>query len=295
MERKRSQRRHARGRMAALTLVPLTAEQRALDPLPPMQGRRGAPGRVASTLALLIGAALVHVAVIAVGFLIGGAEGERRAPVRQEVKIEVHEKKVEPPPPPVEPPPEPERPMRTPPKVVKEEPPPPKPPEPSKRPPPRVVGLSLESTVEGGGGPSFAVGNTRAGETAERARAPEEVPSVAPPPVIEEAPKGTNKAASRIPTAGVTYEQPRRKTPVKPPYPETLKSQGLEADVTVMVNLDATGKVISVKIIRESPYPEFNEVARTTALSEQFEPATRDGVPIPFSTSFTYRFRLEEE
>ena len=30
-------------------------------------------------------------------------------------------------------------------------------------------------------------------------------------------------------------------------------------------------------------------------MTEEYEPATRDGVPIPSSLSFTYRFRLEDE
>ena len=62
-----------------------------------------------------------------------------------------------------------------------------------------------------------------------------------------------------------------------------------------MLSLDETGKVVKVKILKESQYPEFNEAARRTAMNEEFEPATRDGVPIAFSVSFTYRFRLEDE
>jgi protein TonB len=291
--RKRAERRHGRGRAAALTRVALSPEQRQHEALPPVHAH-GPVRRGAWVVLLLVGSAAVHVGVVAAGFFVTGRQNDRRAPARQEVEIEMKEKKVEPPPPPVAPPPEPERPMRVPPKVAKIDPVPEKPPEPKKAaPPPRVVGLSFESTSEGGSGPAFAVGNTRAGQTAEKAVAPADVPSQAPP-AVEEAPK-TNKVANRIPVAGVKYEQPRRKSPNKPPYPETLKSQGLEADVTVMVNLDAAGKVVSVKIIRESPYPEFNEAARKAALAEEYEPATRDGVAIPFTLSFTYRFRLEEQ
>jgi len=293
-ERRRAERRHARTRMTAMTTVALTSVERGLDPLPSLRGR-GPARRISWALVVLFASVGVHAAVVALGFFIGGRDSGRKPAVRQEVKIEMHEKKVEPPPPPVEPPPEPEKPLRVPPKVVQAEPPPPeKAPEPKKAPPPRVIGLSLESTAgEGGSGPTFAVGNTRAGQTAEKAVAPADIPKEAPP-VVEDAPK-TNRAASRIPVAGVSYQQPRRKSPSKPPYPETLKSQGLEADVTVMVSLDASGKVIAVKIIRESPYPEFNEAARKAAQAEEFEPATRDGLPIPFTLSFTYRFRLEDQ
>ena len=30
-------------------------------------------------------------------------------------------------------------------------------------------------------------------------------------------------------------------------------------------------------------------------MEEEFEPATKDGVPMAYSVSFTYRFRLEDE
>jgi protein TonB len=88
---------------------------------------------------------------------------------------------------------------------------------------------------------------------------------------------------------------PKRKQQKKPAYPETLKSQGIEADVTVMVTLDARGKVTSVKIIKPAPYPEFNAAAEATAREEEFEPALRDGMPIPYTLSYTYRFRLEDQ
>ena len=294
VERKRAERRHARVRAAALVSEPLTPEQAAHDPLPPLRGG-GLSGRSAWVLAMLIGSVAVHVAILAIGFALGGREKGKKENLRQEVKIEVRETKVEPPPPPVEKPPEPERRMKTPPKVVEApEPPPPKTPPPSKA-PPRVVGLSMESTTEGGGGPSFAVGNTREGKTADKAQS-----------------AGGRAAASRRPsprsrTRRSTRRQPgsrspgsRSRSPSARPrrslaYPETLKSQGIEADVPVMVSLDETGKVVKVKILKASEYPEFNEAARKAAMEEEFEPATRDGVPMAYELSYIYRFRLEDE
>src|SRR6185436_6735158 len=128
--------------------------------------------RAALLAALLLGAAAIHVAVVGVGFLIGGREPGRRERIEQTVRVEVRE----PPPPPPPPPPaelRPEPPKPPPPMLKKPAPPPPQPraPEP-KGPPPRVVGISLDSTSDEGGGPSFAVGDTRAGQTAERAAAP---------------------------------------------------------------------------------------------------------------------------
>ena len=160
-----------------------------------------------------------------------------------------------------------------------------------------MVGLSLESTTEGGSGPSFAVGNTRVGETAEKAVAPKAV-GPAPTgtsPIPAAGPGKSNQVASRIPVAGISWVQPKRKAPKPPPYPATLRSQAVEGDVTVMVNIDATGKVTSAKVIKESSYGEFNETARATALTEEWEPALRDGVPVPYTLSYMYRFRLEDQ
>ncbi len=292
IERKRAERRHARVRAAALVSEPLTPEQAAHDPLPPLRGG-GLSRRSAWVLAMFIGSVAVHVAILVVGFALGGREKGKKDNLRQEVKIEVRETKVEPPPPPVEKPPEPERRMKTPPKVVEAPEPPPKTPPPSKA-PPRVVGLSMESTTEGGGGPSFAVGNTREGKTADKAQNPADVSKVAPP-VAEIEDVKVNKAATRIPVAGVSWEQPKRIGKKKPQYPETLKSQGIEANVSVMLSIDETGKVVKVKILKESEYPEFNESVRKAAMEEEFEPAKRDGVPTAYSISFTYQFRLDDE
>jgi protein TonB len=290
--RKRAQRQAARTLMAARTRQPLTAAQRTHDPL--LHRRRGAIARVGLVMLLLVGAAALHVGVVALGTLIGGREHGQREKVEQTVTVEVREPPPPPPPPVEEKRPEPPKPEP----IVKKTPapPPPKakapPPEAPKGPPPRVVGINLDSTVEGGGGPAFATGETRNGQTAEHAVAPKPVESTTEPAPKIAAPT-KNQAATRIPVAGVQYSAPKRKRPHEPVYPETLKAQEIEADVTVMVSLNAEGKVTTVKIIRAAPYPEFNDVAQKTAMEEEFEPATRDGVAIPYTLSYTYRFRLE--
>jgi len=296
-ERRRAARRRARAVVARRAHTRLSPEQRARDPLPVLRPARRA-SRVAIGAAFVAGSLAVHAALV-LGSLVGGAEPGRRERVRQEVKIEVLETKVLPPPPPVVTP-EPERPAPRPPRLVRLEPPPPAPPRqplPDKAPPPRVVGLSLESTVEGGGGPAFGVGNTRLGATAERAAPPSEAPADAATggaTAAAPARPGANRAASNLPLAGVRYTLPRRRREVKPRYPATLQSQGIEAQVTLMIALDETGKVTGVKVVREAPYPEFDEEARKAALAEEWEPATRDGIPIPYTVSFVARFRLED-
>jgi periplasmic protein TonB len=296
--RRELERREARRRIAGSSTSDLDEKQRAIDPLAHADST---PRRRQLLFAIALGASLAtHVLLVGSG--VGWRLIRTAAPVHDEVKIEVRErppeKKPEPPPPPPPPPPPVEK---TPPKVTKRLVPPPEAPppkEPPKAPPVRIIGLSLESTTEGGDGPGFAVGNTRMGETDKKAVAAKDVKPAsteAPRLAAPSGPAAVNQVASRIPSAGVQYGLPKRRNKKEPPYPVTLESQGIEADVTVMVSINDQGRVTAVKLIKEAPYPEFNEAARTTALAEEFDPATRDGVPIPYSISFTYRFRLKEQ
>lgn len=164
----------------------------------------------------------------------------------------------------------------------------------------RVVGLSLESTTEGGSGPAFAVGNTRMGETDAHAKAPKEVgppPAGTSPLPAAGGPGKSNQIATRIPVAGIAYTdpQPRGGKQKKPPYPPLLRSQGIEGNVTLMVTIGETGRATNVKILKSSTYPEFDEAARRTALEQEWDPATKAGVPMSRPISYTYRFRLDDE
>jgi TonB family protein len=288
--RKRAERHAARARVAERSVTPLSAEQRAFDPL--ARGSLSVGHRALVAAAAVAAAALVHGGVYGFGSWLGPTRDDKKK--REVIAIEVRERqpepeKLPPPPPPV---PEPERIVKPPPERRKVEPPPqPEPPaKPSKGPPPRVTGLNFDSTSQTGGGPAFATGNTRRGQTDRRAVDPKSLDRkvVDPPP-------SPNQTASRIPTAGAKYVLPKRKRPAKPPYPKQLLTQGIEAAVTVMVSLDATGKVVNVKIIKGAAYPEFDEAALKTAWAESFEPATRDGTPIPYTLSYTYRFTIDDQ
>lgn len=288
VERKRAQRAAARRLVRARTRSALTAEQRAVDPLG--HGRRGFWRGLAEVLCALLMAAALHVGVVAGTAFIAGREPALQRKIEQTIRVEVRE----PPPPPRRDkspvrPPEP-RPRAKPidqPQIHKALPQPP--PEPPQEPPVRVVGLSLESTTEGGNGPAFAVGDTRVGRTSDRAPSPHAAEArAAGEPAVPR-----NRSATRIPALGVEYTAPKMKRKIEPTYPERLKAQGLEADVTVLVSIGSGGEVIGVEIVKGSPYPEFNQAARATALKQEFEPELRDGVAIPSTLSWVYRFRLE--
>jgi len=264
--------------------------------------QRRMPGwlRAAIGMAVLLASLGLHVGFVLMALEVGRI-GAQREKERERLAIELREREVKPKQPepekPAEPKKEPERAavVKTPPAPKIEEPPK----DSDKKPPPRIVGLSFESTVgEGSGeGPAFAVGNTRLGETDKFAAKKEDVPKERPAPVRgTEKPTVANQAATRIPSKGVTFTEAKyRGTPPKPAYPPTLKAQGVESDVEVLVFIDATGKVTMVKILHESPYPEFNEAARKNALAIEWEPATRNGEPMPSTKKYSYHFRLTDD
>jgi protein TonB len=178
----------------------------------------------------------------------------------------------EPPPPP--PPPAPKKvAMAQLPPPPKDAPPPPPPPPneepPEETPPARaapVVGLSLNSTVESGG---FAVqtGNTTYGKADEVAVAPKDVKpysaeGTAPPPRIS--------------------RQPRLLEKTEPPYPEGARRAEVEGPVTLLLHIDAQGRVVAARVLAE-PGAGLGEAARVHALKLRFSPALLEGEPVEVS------------
>ena len=213
-------------------------------------------------------------------------------------KVEVAVIEEEPPPPPPEPLPKEETrkapaPVVTPtaePEAKKPEPPadPISKPEertPTAATPRRIVGLSLESTTTGGGGPAFAVGNTRMGSTDAVAKDPSAVNAL----VAQE-----NRASNRVPTAKVAFKPPQKTQEVKPEYPAALRTQGVEADVVLAVVVSVDGTVVKVEVVKAPPEAEFAAAAVSAAKAERYAPATKDGVPIEQLITFTVRFRLTD-
>jgi protein TonB len=114
--------------------------------------------------------------------------------------------------------------------------------------------------------------------------------------VASAVPEGTatQRAATLIPTRDAQFEKPKRLRQNEPSYPATLKAQGIEGDVTVSVSIDATGQVTSVSIVRSSGQPAFDQAAQQAARAERFTPAVRDGRPVAFTLTYSYRFRIQD-
>ncbi|MEE4208779.1 MAG: hypothetical protein V2I43_05900, partial [Parvularcula sp.] len=215
-ERRAEKRALSRNRANARVQQPLSDTQRKADVLALPVGSGSKRARIG--FLVLLGALALHGVVIVAAVVTGSWNRTTREPPKQTIAIQV--KAPEPPPPPPEPepivepepqveqappPPEPKPRPRPRPKPEVAAPPPPQdtpPPEPQAKPPPRIVGLSLDSTSAGGDGPSFAVGNTREGQTRDRAADPKDVPEVG----VVDAPPTQNRVSNRIPTVGIKYE-----------------------------------------------------------------------------------------
>jgi protein TonB len=132
---------------------------------------------------------------------------------------------------------------------------------------------------------------TRATDPEQARRAPT---SQAAPAATIQPVAGVQRVASHIPTRDAQFEKPKRLKPNRPEYPPALKAQGVQGDVVVRVDIAASGQVTNVTIVSSSGYAAFDAAAKQAAASERFAPALRDGIAVPFTLSYSYRFRIEE-
>jgi protein TonB len=159
----------------------------------------------------------------------------------------------------------------------------------------RTIGLSLESTVNGGDGPAFNTGNSRMGRTSTTANDQNRIDRRAPTPIAHHAPPpGPNRAAAHIPGSKTKLVRPKRVSRVTPQYPAVLRAQNIEGTVVLRVHIDKSGRVTNVNIVAKASHDEFNKAARIAALKERFKPATKNGVAVPYDITFSSRFRLDE-
>jgi periplasmic protein TonB len=300
-----AKRQASRERIHASVVRPIDTPRLIRDPLERRESR------VLSTLTslrLLMGAVIIHgVIIICFAFInrLIGSQPAFAPAERLKVSIVEVPRPVAPPPPAPEAPVEegPIEPEFTPPPVVEKPRPVARPPE-TKPPPPvpevgakvprRIVGLSLESTVQGEG-PAFATGTSRMGRTARAADDPQRAAEATGDGArVSGATSETQRAATRIPTRDAQFEKPKRMRQNDPLYPPTLKAQGIEGDVTLSVSIDANGSVTSVSIVQSSGQADFDRAARQAAMEERFSPALRDGQPVAFTLTYAYRFRIED-
>ena len=293
-----------RDRAVARVKEPVPTSLRAFDPLLRPTGSKAA--QTVRMVLIVFAAFMAHALMFTAIYAANRVAASIEPTVVKNEKINVAI--IEPPPPPpveVAPPPKPPEPETAPPPPKKKPPPkkeappppdptdlPPEPPkEPPKKQPRRIVGLSLESTVNGKG-PGFAVGNTRMGRTedkAEDAKTVKKLDKIAPQPP-------PNREATRIPGIGrgkIAAPAPRGGR-IRPQYPKLLRAQNVEGNVTVEVRINKKGAVTSVRIIEGSRFEEFEQSALAAAKQQRWTPATQGGKPIAYTLTYTYRFRITD-
>ncbi|KDN11628.1 hypothetical protein BGI40_09040 [Snodgrassella communis] len=83
-------------------------------------------------------------------------------------------------------------------------------------------------------------------------------------------------------------------TELKPPYPNDSRENGEEGSVGVIVSVSVNGTVQKVVISKSSGYRRLDRAAKQAVLKHRFKPATRDGIPIPYSYNFNIGFNLKD-
>ncbi|MFI5307290.1 MAG: TonB family protein [Polyangiales bacterium] len=268
-------RAHKRRRALPPRFASLAKHASELPPAP-------APGTGLSIAAFAAGSALLHALSFAAAVLAGRMADTNSPAPEEPVSMKIIEVAA-PPLPPVEEITEPAPEAAKPPPIARRTPPPPptksEPEEPVPDPSPhefasptparRIVGLSLSSTVQGGHGPAFAVGNTLAGSTASRAAAPSSIAALAP---------------------GST--DPVRLSMPQPEYPRRLKLQEIEGRVRLSAVIGVDGRASQVALVQSSGHDEFDHAAIAAAERGQYQPAMRGGAPVPARITFSVEFRL---
>jgi TonB family protein len=90
-------------------------------------------------------------------------------------------------------------------------------------------------------------------------------------------------------------QPPRVLNFVQPDYPPDAKAKGLEGQVTLQLEIDATGKVTGATVVNPAGNG-FDESALAAAKKLEFSPATRaNGKPAPARILYRFTFKLDEK
>ncbi|MCD8483761.1 MAG: TonB family protein [Verrucomicrobia bacterium] len=82
---------------------------------------------------------------------------------------------------------------------------------------------------------------------------------------------------------------PRAVYRVRPEYPDAMRDEGDHVTVRVRLTIDTAGLVARVEVL-DSPGAAFDGPAIEAARQFLFEPATRNGTPIPFAVETNLDF-----
>lgn len=79
-----------------------------------------------------------------------------------------------------------------------------------------------------------------------------------------------------------------------PVYPKSAFDQGISGKVVLKVDVDAEGRTAGVTVLSASPAGVFDAVSVAAARQWTFEPARRDGKPVPSALKIPLTFALDD-
>ena len=92
----------------------------------------------------------------------------------------------------------------------------------------------------------------------------------------------------------VTNPRILERTRVQPAYPEAARKDKIQGSAILQVLVDTDGTIGSMVVLREDP-PDyrFGEAAMDAVGQWRYDPATKDGVPVPVLLTIVVQFSLE--
>lgn len=137
--------------------------------------------------------------------------------------------------------------------------------------------------------PSSVVAATAANPVATADRAGKN--NAEPPAAVS----GNSPGASGSANARSQPDQPARvRQQPKPPYPELSRERQEEGVVRLRLQLDAQGRLQSVKLLQSSGFVRLDRAAREAVTEWQFSPGVQNGQPVPATLDVPVYFRLEQ-
>jgi protein TonB len=133
--------------------------------------------------------------------------------------------------------------------------------------------------------------------------APPQRPAFTPPPTAAAAPADgpvqVDAAQAPVADTAVAALPSRPPQPLPgvvqpaPRYPALSRRLGEQGTVWLRAQVDATGRVQRVQLLRPSPYPRLNRAAQDAVSTWQYRPGTEQGTPVAMWLEVPVRFVLQ--